>query len=181
MSTIHPIGLTGLDALYFEMDQLEDQNRKAAREMRHAAEGLQIHALREQAEHVQEAALLAGLAQGVGGACSMAGAAAKGVAFGLQDTDGTEQSIAAARRTADGVAGAFEAAGQIAGGAFEAMSGAEDAAAMRRAAQATAAGSAATDAKGVEEDCEKAQDQIVRNLETAQQIQRDLMSALVRA
>lgn len=181
MTNIGPIGLSGLDALYYELDQMQDETRKAAREQRHEAQQAQIEALMDQADHTEQAALLQGLGSICSGATQMLGVLAQGEALGRAQTAETEKATSLAMSEGTQAQKGFEAMGQIQSGVLTAAAGSQTAAGQRSAARATAAASRAQDAQEVEQDAKTARERTRRQLETAQEIARDLRSTLVRA
>ena len=80
MTTIGSMGLGGIEALYFELAEMQDAERRAARDARREAQAAQVDALRDQADHVEQAALLKGAGQIVEGAGTCLGGAVNATA-----------------------------------------------------------------------------------------------------
>lgn len=171
MTTIGPMGLGGIDALYYELAEMQDEQRKAARDVRREAQAAQVDALNAQADHTQQAALLHGIGQIVQGA----GTAGAGV---INTTAGPS---AQGQQTTKGWADLASGGGAVGAGAFTIVAGAQEADAQRCAADATAESARAEDAKEVEQTARSSQETFLRRLETAQGLQNEIRNATLRA
>jgi hypothetical protein len=171
MTTIGAMGLSGMDALYFELSETEDEIRKSSRDARRAAEQGHVQAMMEQADSIETAALLDGLA----GIAQGAGQIASG-GLGIAGTTGTltSETAQASQQLTTGSATATSAV-------LGYFAGVERADQKRLEAQATSHESAAADAREIEQDARDAQEKLARRLESAQGAQAEARRAALRA
>lgn len=171
MTTTTSIGLCGIDALYFELGQMQDDLRKVSRDARRDAQGEQVEALYEKAEHIEQAALWEGLGTIAKGA-GQAGSGALGIGGGPAGL--SQQTIEASQQMTSG-------SGEATDGLFGIVAGQERADETRCDARAAAAQTAADDAREIEQDARGTQDQLLRSAETTQSLQQEARTALLRA
>ena len=171
MTTTGPIGFGGIQALYFELSQTEDELRKASRDTRHEAQRAQVEALYDKADHIQKQALYEGLGQIASGAGTI-GSGACGIAGGTG---------ALGTATADASAQMSAGSGKATEGIFSVIAGAEGADATRCDARAQSASMVADDAHEAEQDARNGQDRLARQAETLQGLQNEARNAALRA
>ncbi len=156
------IGGAGIDDLYMAMMELEQEQRKAARAVRHAAQEAQVGEMLDQADHIEEQAKWQAIAQASAGLHQMGSAFASGA--GESTT-----------------AGATKGGGELLGAYFTYEAGLEAAAQKRCEARATAQGMVAADAGDVEERAREVVQTLQRRLDQAQEAQNSAMAAILRA
>lgn len=156
------IGGAGIDELYMAMMELEQEQRKAAKAVRHAAQEAQVDAMMDQADQIERQARWQAIGQASAGLHQIGSAVASG--FG-------ESTIS----------GSTKGGGELLGAYFTYEAGQAGAAQKRCEARAAAQGAVAADAGDVEERAREVTQALQRRLDQAQEAQNSAMAAILRA
>jgi hypothetical protein len=151
-----------MDELYVALMELEQEQRKMARTVRHSAEDAQVDAMLDEADHIERAAMWSAVGEATTGVMSIASAGAR--------IDGDAAT-----------AGCIDGSAKLASGGFSYLAGVQQAEQKRSAARAAAQGQVAQDARDVEERAREMTQTLQRRLEQAEEAQNASMAAILRA
>lgn len=151
-----------LEAVYVAMIELQQEQSRGAHEDRRAAEQAQVEAIRDRAEHIEDAALYRALSkanEGLGEMAAGGGSAAGG---------------------GGGVSDMAKGSAKLVSAGLDYRAGLEDAEATRAEADAKAQENRAAGARDIEDDARQRAQRIWSRIETAQDTDKQTWSALTR-